>query len=287
MLRGRRAGVATALAIAATAAVAAGCGGGSTSSALQLDPVAAAATKTENAGAAHVRMSMTVSGMGQRFGMHGAGAIDGTSAELNFRLGSMPGLGAKLDHTTIREIVLEQHGDYVIYMRAPTLSRLGLPGGKAGGWMKLDLSKLGKSAGIDMSKAMAGSQLEPTEMLAMLKAEGAEVQKVGPATIDGVSTTHYRVKIDLAKALQSKGLSSPMLNGFASKMKTAKEHVWIDHNGLVRRIQFAYGLPQAGIHMAMKMDLSDYGAHVTIAAPPSSEVFDMTQLAQQGIGSSH
>jgi len=34
----------------------------------------------------------------------------------------------------------------------------------------------------------------------------------------------------------------------------------------------------------MTMDISDYGAHVTIAAPPSSDVFDATQLAQSGLG---
>ena len=153
--------------------------------------------------------------------------------------------------------------------------------------MKLDFSKLGKSAGIDPSKAMSGSQLTPTDMLSMLKSEGAKVQKVGSATIDVVSTTRYRVKIDMAKALQSKGISSPMLKDFASKMKTATESVWIDKDGLVRRIQFAYAVPQAPVHMAMRMDFSDYGAHVTIAAPPSSQVFDMTQLAQQHLGSSH
>lgn len=284
MLRGRRAGIAAALAIAAAGAVAAGCGGGSSSSsALQLDPVAAAATKTENAGGAHVRLNMAVRTMGQRFGMHGAGAIDGTSAAMTLKLGSVPGpAGSLLDHATIKERALEQDGDYVIYMRPPALSS-DLPGGKA--WLKLDLSKLGKSAGLDMSQALSGSQFQPTDMLSMLEAEGAKVQKVGPATIDGVSTTHYRVKIDLANALQSKGLSSPMLQDIASKMKTASDNVWIDKDGLVRRIRLSYGLPQAGVHMAMKMDLSDYGAHVTIAAPPSSQVFDITQLAQQGLGS--
>jgi hypothetical protein len=35
----------------------------------------------------------------------------------------------------------------------------------------------------------------------------------------------------------------------------------------------------------MTMNLFDYGAHVKIAAPPSSDVFDATQFAQQGIGS--
>lgn len=287
MLRGRRAGIAAALAIAATAVLTAGCGGGSTSSALQLDPVAAAATKTQNAGAAHVRMVMTVNGMAQRFGMHASGVIDGKSAELSFNLGSLAGLMApQLKHATIKEILLEQNGDYVIYMRAPALlADAGLPLGKA--WMKIDVSKLGKSAGVDFSKAMSGSQLEPTDMLAMLKAEGADVQKAGSATIDGVATTHYRVKIDVAKALQSKGLSSPMLKDFAGKMKTATGNVWIDNDGLVRRIQYAYSVPQAGMQMALKMDLSDYGTHATIAAPPSNQVFDMTQLAQQGLKSSH
>jgi hypothetical protein len=37
----------------------------------------------------------------------------------------------------------------------------------------------------------------------------------------------------------------------------------------------------------MAMDLYDYGAQVDIAAPPSSEVFDATQFAQQGLGSTH
>jgi hypothetical protein len=33
------------------------------------------------------------------------------------------------------------------------------------------------------------------------------------------------------------------------------------------------------------MDLYDYGAHVDIAAPSSSQVFDATMLAQQGLSS--
>lgn len=286
MVRGRRAGIAAALAIVATAVVTAGCGGGSTSSALQLDPVAAAATKTQNAGAVRVRMNMAVRGQGHRFGMHGSGVVDGANSELSFKLGSMPGLmGPQLSHATIKEILLEQNGDYVMYMRAPTLSA-GLLGTK--GWVALDLSKLGKSAGVDLSKALSGSQFQPSDLLSMLKAEGAQVQKIGPATIDGLATTQYRVKIDMAKALQSKGLSSsPMLRDFASRMKTASVDVWIDTDGLVRRIRFAYAVPRAPMHMAMQMDFSDYGADVTIAAPPSSQVLDMTQLAQQGLKSSH
>jgi hypothetical protein len=287
MLRGRRAGIAAALAIAATAAVTAGCGGGSTSGALRLDPVAAAATKTQNAGAARVRLNLAVSGHGQRLGMHGAGAIDGTSSQLSFRLGSMAGqLAPQLGHAKIKEIVLEQDGDYVIYLKLDFLSSQ-LPGGKE--WVKLDLTKLGKSAGLDLGQLMSGSQLQPSDLLGMLEAEGAKVQKLGAATIDGAATTHYRVRIDLAKALQEKGLTSPMLKEIARRTKTAADDVWIGKDGLVRRLRLAYslGTPSGTAHAAMTMKLYDYGAHVSIAAPPSSAVFDATQFAQQGLSSLH
>ena len=293
MLRGRSAGIAAALAVAATAAVTAGCGGGSTSSAVQLDPVSAAASKTQNEGAVRVHLRMVVSGKGQKVRMRGTGAFDGGSAELSFKLGSMPGrMGlpsgaasmAQLAHTTMKEVALEQNGDYVIYLRIPLLSS-ELPGGKA--WVKLDLSELGKSEGIDLGQLTSGGQLQPNDLLGMLEGEGAKVQTVGPATIDGVATTHYRVTIDLAKALESSGLTSPMLKDLAGRVKTASENVWIGKDGLVRRVQFAYGVPRKAMRIAMTMDLYDYGAQISVAAPPSSAVFDATQLAQQGLGSMH
>src|SRR6476659_4422719 len=92
MLRGHRAAFAAALAIAVAAAVTAGCGGGSTSSALPLDPVAAAATKTQDAGAARIRFALVISPqLGKTLRMRGSGAIDGTSAQMSFKLGSMLG----------------------------------------------------------------------------------------------------------------------------------------------------------------------------------------------------
>ena len=296
MLRGRSAAVAAALAIAAVAAVTAGCGGGSTSGALSLDPVASAATKTQDAGAARIRFAMVISPqLGKTLRMRGSGAIDGTSARMSFKLGSMLGqmglpssMGslAQLQHTTIKEIALEQNGDYVIYMQLGFLSSQ-LPGGKQ--WIKLDVSKLGKAAGLDLGKLMSGTQFQPSDLLGMLTSEGAKIQKLGPATVDGVATTHYRVTIDLAKALQSKGLTSPLLNSVTAQMKTATSEVWIGKDGLVRRVKISYNVPHGAkaMRMAMTMSLYDYGAHLSIAAPPSSQVFDATMFAQQGLGSLH
>jgi hypothetical protein len=300
MVRGRRAGIVALLVIAAAAVVTAGCGGGSTSSALPLDPVAAAATKSQHAGAARVNLAMTLTSPqlpGKTLHLHATGAIDGSSGELSFNLGSLiRGIGlpsaempsatmSQLAHASVKEISLEEDGHYVVYVRLGFLASQ-LPGGKQ--WLKIDLSTLGKSAGIDLGQLMSGSQFQPTDLLGMLRAEGAKIQKVGSAQIGGTATTHYRVTVDVAKALESKRLTSPLLGGLAARMPTIPENVWIDKDGLVRRIEFSYGFAKDGqrANMSMTMNLFDYGAQISIAAPPSSQVFDATQLAQSGIGQS-
>jgi hypothetical protein len=286
MLRGRRAALATGLAIAAAAAVTAGCGSGGRAQALSLDPVSAAATKTQNAGAARVRFSLALSSphlaQGKSVAVRGTGAIDGTSSELTIGVGAfLHDAGLPMGTSgSVKEIFLEQNGDYVLYLKSGLAAYL--PGGKQ--WVELDLSKLGKSAGLDLEQLMSGSQLQPGDLLSMLKAEGAKVHTVGAATVDGTATTHYLVTIDVAKALQGRGIPSAFLANAAKQLPaTIPASVWIGKDGLVRRIKVSYAV--ARTHAAMKMDLYDYGAHVTIAAPPTGSVFDATQLAQSGIGS--
>jgi hypothetical protein len=299
VLRGRWTAIAAALAIAGAAAVTAGCGGGTNSQALALDPVSAAATKTADAGAARIRMTMALSGtglQGKTLRIHMTGVVDGTSGELSLDLGSLLGQTgipsgadpnatmAQLMHAKVKEIFLEQNGDYVIYIGLGALSSQ-IPGGKH--WIKLDVSKLGKSAGLDLEKLSSGSQLQPTDVLGMLKGEGAKIQKLGSATIGGTATTHYHVTVDTAKALKAEGLASPLLGSVATQMPKLPADVWIGKDGLVRRVALSYGLTQKGqrAHLDMRMDLFDYGANVTIAAPPSNDVLDATQFAQQGISS--
>jgi hypothetical protein len=286
MRRGRRAVVATGLAIVAAAAVTAGCGSSGTPHALALDPVSAAATKTQQAGAARIRFSLALSspqlGQGKPVAVRGTGAIDGTSSEFTI------GLGALLHDTgltqgangSVKEISLEQNGDYLLYVKSG-LAAAYLPGGKQ--WVELNVSKLGKSKGLDVGQLLSGSQIQPGDLLSMLKAEGAKVDTVGTATVDGAATTHYRVTIDVAKAVQASGVPSALLGGAAKQLPTIPANVWIGKDGLVRRVELSYGVAQT--RAAMKMDLYDYGAHVTIAAPPSGSVFDATQLAESGIGS--
>jgi hypothetical protein len=294
MLRGRVAALASALAVAVAAVVTAGCGGGSTSSALSLDPVAAAAAKSQSAGAARVRLSIAVSGpQGKTFRLRGTGAIDGPSSDLRFKLGSLLGrVGlpsaamTQLAHGSMREITLQEDGDYIIYVRLGSLLSSQLPGGQQ--WIKLDLSKLGKSAGLDLSKLLSGSQMQPGDLLSLLQTEGAKIHKVGPATVNGAATTHYRVVVDTRSRLKDL-TTSPLLAGVAAQVPRIPEDVWIGKDGLVRRVRVSLNLPHGAtaVRTAMAMDLYDYGAQVDIAAPPSSQVFDATELAQQGLGGLH
>jgi hypothetical protein len=285
MPRGRRAGIATAFAVAAVAAVTAGCGGGG-KSALAFDPVSAAATKTQHAGAARVRFSLAFSLpqlQGKMLRMNGTGAIDGTSGEMTFSLGSLLQQAGIPAGSSMKEIFLKENGDFVVYLNLGALSS-EIPGGKQ--WVRLDISKLGKSRGLDFDKLLSGSGLQPTDLLSLLKTDGATVSKVGSGKVDGVAATHYHVVVDMAKALKARGLTSPMLAGVAAEMPTIPEDVWIGKDGLVHRIKLSFGLDQQGKHlqMSLAMDLSDYGTDVTIAAPPASDVFDATDFAQQGLG---
>jgi hypothetical protein len=262
------------LAVSAVALVSAGCGGG-TGSALSFDPVAAAATKTQQAGAARIRFVLQFAGANRTVAVRGAGAIDGARSELTFNT-ALPQVGA----STFKEISLEQNGDYVVYLQLGALASQ-LPGGKH--WVELDVSKLGKSAGLDLGKLLSGSQLQPSDLLSMLKAEGAQVRSLGAATVDGVATTHYRVTVDTAKALQAQGLTSPLLAGAAAELPKVPVDAWIGKDGLLRRIRLAAGTAQGRLDLTM--NLYDYGTKLAVSAPPSSDVFDATQLAQQGIPS--
>ncbi|MFL5942904.1 MAG: hypothetical protein ACJ75L_06535 [Gaiellaceae bacterium] len=273
MRRSRWATVAAAVTVAAFAAISAGCGGGA-SSALALDPVASAATKTQQAGAARIRMALSLSSPQLRGGkpvdVRGTGVIDGTSSEFNFTMGSLG---------SMQEILLEQHGDYVLYLQTPQIWAQ-LPAGKH--WIEVDASKLGKAAGLDLSKLMSGGQFQPSDVLSMLTGEGAKVRNLGPASVRGAATTHYRVTIDTAKALQNKGLTSPLLAAAASTLPASiPADVWIGKDGLVRQVRLALSVAQG--RMAMTINLYDYGTDASIAAPPSSDVFDATQLAQLGM----
>ena len=115
-------------------------------------------------------------------------------------------------------------------------------------------------------------------MLTLLRANGS-VETVGKETVDGVSTTHYRATIDLAKAAANFGstgqeaLSHLLAHGAPSSIPV---DVWIGDDGLVHKLTIDQSAD--GGHVGLTLEISDYGTPVTVTAPPAGDTLDATSL---------
>jgi hypothetical protein len=277
MSRGRLAGIVAAVLVATVAGViVAGRGTGS--------PVAAAATKSTNAGGAHIALSVVVQSPklagGKELHVTGSGVVDRSSADVKIDLGSLLGAvnapaGAP---SSIHAIVLRQGGNELAYVHLTPMP--SLMGGKS--WVKLDLSSLASAHGLDLGGlASGGSVMTPSQVLDLLRNAGATVTDLGSDSVAGASTTHYRVLVDPANLAKAGGIPQATIDKFATgAAATAKVpvNVWIGTDGLVHRVQAAYTLRHNGssAHLGFTLTLSDYGANVSVSAPPSSDVFDAT-----------
>jgi len=237
--------------------LAAGCG-----DTLSLDPVAKAADASAKQVSEHLTLSATVTSGVETATMSGSGDFRNNPNVGDLAI-SVTDAG-KTAH--MREIL----DGSTIYMTSDLFAGQ-LPDGKT--WLKLDLEKAMKPLGLDFA---ALSSQSPTDALTRLRAAGS-VTKVGPATVDGVATTHYSVILDLDRVAKlTKGLQN---------VSYGPVEVWVDEQGLVRRMHLtsvqgdSAGTPQAVLEMTMT--LSNYGEPVTVTPPADSSTVDLTDLATQ------
>lgn len=144
-----------------------------------------------------------------------------------------------------------------VYLQVPMLQ--GLSG--VGGWIALTSADLGRVGG---SLGMANDVLDPSKALEVLREVAADMQVVGPEAVRGVATTHVRATISAA---------SPPGDAV---------DVWIDGDGLVRRIQMAAdGISAAATYgggAVVTIELFDYGEPVEITVPAASETTPFSDL---------
>lgn len=252
-----------------------------------VDPVAGAATKTQDAGGYKATFALALSGGGRQFTLTGHGEFDSGEGELVMDLSNLlaqSGAPAGTD-ATIDSIYVRENGDPVVYLKMGLLSAF-MPGGKA--WIRLDLARAGKAAGIDLGNLMGGASQNPAEALALLRANG-DFTEVGTETVGGVSTAHYHGTIDLKKALAASGAPADLIQRLldAGAPGQYPVDVWVDDSGYVRRFEMTYTQTTGGVPVSTKLtfDISDYGTDVSISAPPADQVFDATGLATKGISS--
>ena len=252
-----------------------------------VDPVAAAATKSQQAGGFSATTSVTVSAAGHRFTMTGYGLFGDGKGQMELDMSDLlnqTGAPAGTD-STIKAIYLTEDGDPVMYMRLGFLSAF-IPGGKS--WVRVDLAKAGKAAGIDFNQLLGGANQSPSDSLALLRSSG-EFSEVGTETVDGVETTHYHGTVDLQQAAAAKGAGAEAIQRLLDLGAPTQypADVWIDKDGYVRQYKTRYGMTTGGKSMSvsMTMGMSDYGTPVEVSAPPSDQVFDATDLAAKGAAS--
>ena len=250
----------------------AACGSGTSAQQTPQAAVVLAASKTNDAGTYKADVTGSVDVAGQSMDMSGKGEFDGAQ-----KRGHMSYTMTLQGQDVNMEMVFAYP---VIYMHFPP--ELGpLPSGKT--WVKMDLEKLGKQAGVDLGSLMQAGQSDPSQGLDVLRGV-SDVKAVGDEDVRGVSTTHYAGVVDLSKL----GAKDPELQAQLDKIAQASGvsrvpvEVWIDDQGLVRRLKQTYeGNGSTQPSMTMTMDLYDFGAPVTVTEPPAKDVVDFSTLIGQ------
>ena len=95
----------------------------------------------------------------------------------------------------------------------------------------------------------------------------------------GVSTTLYHATIDVRsstrKALEADGWKARNIERFLEDVQGMREiDVWVDSDGLVRRIVTAESSPGAAMEWQTTTEFFDFGLDAEIQPPPAAEVVD-------------
>lgn len=139
----------------------------------------------------------------------------------------------------------------------------------------------------DVASSPVGGSVDPSAQLHMLAAvEEAEV--VGEQDVRGVPTTHYRGSYDVARAIKgARGLQQPALRsllGLGADAKSASYDVFLDEDGLLRRLEQTVDIPASPatanqeLSVRTTLELFDFGLTVAVPAPEAGAVRDGAPL---------
>lgn len=213
-------------------------------------------------------MSMDMSGLGQmtmhatgqmRLRPHIAMAMDIDS--INAGAMNIPG--------GMREVLV----DDTLYLKMPQLARqTGKP------WVKMSLKDLGSRAGLNLSQLMGqASQSNPADQVKKLLAS-KDIHKVGSEVIGGVQTVHYAGSVSAAEAMAQ---ADPRLRELgkideAAGVTSTDYDLWVGPDSLPRQIIAKTATAHGPV--SLTVTYSDYGAPVSISAPPAGQVGEMPSL---------
>jgi len=269
-------GLYIALGVAVVAAVviplAASSSGQRVSNAVAAHLLADSLQSTEAQKTAHIQLSMSFSAQASSssaasgLALSGSGEVDFVNHAASLTL---HGTGSALgQETNIEEVVTGGN----VYVSIPDISNLS-PGKS---WLEEPVPTTGAST---------SGVTDPSSLLAMLSQEGNTVSDTGPATVDGQAVEGYHVDLNIQALLnqaqtQSGTATTPGLQQLGSAMISgATMDVYINPSlDQLVQTKLHMALLNNSVTMDFQMDLSDYGAPVTITPPPPSEVATQQQL---------
>lgn len=140
-------------------------------------------------------------------------------------------------------------------------------------WVELTKADVASSGFDANSAAAAGSG----EIIALLKAKGASVTKVGPDTIDSTAVTHYRAVTPTASLVASAGLSASLRSQLVGLFGSSVPfEIWVDAKDRPRKVVYEadlakspnrpQGLPATG-KLHYEMSFRDWDVPVVASAP--------------------
>jgi hypothetical protein len=285
--------------IGLTALALVGCGGGkdvvATAEPISLERLASAASTSADASSGRFAFSveMSLPGADDPIALAGEGASDAAAdrsamsldmSSFAKLLGSLFGAAAAPDAPDFDDpdawrIDVVQVGEDA-YVRFPAMAD-ELPDGTS--WVRGDYAGVGAlGAGVDDF-----TQVDPRELLGLLRAASGDVEVVGTEELRGSETTHYRATVDPAEYAKTAS-DHEQLDALVDELVKQSGigdvpvDVWLDTTGMVRKVTLAFAATPPGgtgtAESSVSFELWDYGEPVTIEAPPASEVVDASTL---------
>jgi hypothetical protein len=274
----------------------AACGGSSSKTAVATVPAstltrAAFVSSAAPGYRAIMRMQETVGST--QIAMTGSGSFSPASKSGSMMLHmGVPGAAAAVLGATMNVRAVISHG--TVYMKMPAAITSRIPGGRP--WWKVNVAAGARSAAVPGLSSLTNgtSQFnDPGQYLDYLRAASAgSVHDLGPATVRGTATTHYRADIDIAKLPDAvprasragvKQLAKTLQTKFGAKSMPID--VWVDSRHRVRQIDLDYALkvPTTGqmSHVSMLVDFVAYGHQAAPTIPPASKTTDLLALLHQ------
>lgn len=153
--------------------------------------------------------------------------------------------------------------DGVIYLK---VDGMGIPSGK---WLKIDPEDPANAE--SPFAALAGLADPELALEAMGDLDALEL--VGPETVDGVETSHYRATMLTATYAEILGLPADTADVLPAKLPF---NMWIDADN--RPVKFELTLEVSGVESTTEQTYYDYGADIDVTVPADRDTVTPSEL---------